>query len=49
MELQTPAGVVGGVSVGPGTLPHSGPQLATMGILFPQLGHQAQLEVILII
>ena len=49
MALQMPESVIVGTCAGPGSLPHSGPEPATMGILFAQLGHQAQLEVILII
>jgi len=49
VALPMPAGVIGGVSLGPGTLSCSGPEPATTGILSSHLGHQAELEVILII
>lgn len=49
MALQMPAIVIGDISTGPRTLPCSGPKPDMTEILFSQLGHQAQLEVILII
>lgn len=49
MALQMSESVTVGTCVGLGSLPHSGPEPATTGILFFQLGHQTWLELILII
>lgn len=49
VALQMPESVIVHTCVSLGPLPHSGPEPATVGILFYHLGHQAQLEIILIL